>query len=461
MKRKAIVAGIIACLYGLTANAQPAGRIVCPSKQQLAWMNDELGVIFHMDMFLYKPDYYDRDFGHMPPASIFNPTELNTDQWIAAAKQMGAKYAILVTKHGSGFSLWPTHAHDYSVKNCPWKNGQGDIVKMFVASCHKYGIKPGFYYNASVNGYLWVDTPGRVQVEKGAPLTQQDYNKMLVQQLAELWTNYGKLYEIWFDGGLLSPEAGGADVRKLLERLQPDAIAFAGPCGYRHLTRWVGNEIGTAPYPCWATTDSIRRADGSLSIKWEALDGNPYGPFWCPAESDCTLRTRESFMGGWGWTPGQDDMMYSVDQLMEKYVTSVGRNTNMLLGIVVDDKGLVPEGDIRRAAEFGREIQRRFGHPLKRTSGKGEELTLDLGRPASIDRVILQERIAKGERVLAYELQGFSGGQWKTLTTGSCIGHKHIQQFAPVTVEKLRLKISHAKATPLISNFAVFETLRD
>lgn len=429
--------------------------MVVPNERQLEWADAEIGVLIHFDMPTFHKDYSWRNWGTHPDASTFNPTELNTDQWLETAQKLGAKYAVLVAKHCSGFSLWPTEAHEYSVKNSPWKNGEGDIVGDFVASCRKYGIKPGIYASTTANGYLYVDNPGYVQA--GSPVSQEEYNNIVTKQLTELWSNYGELFEIWFDGGVLSKKQGGADVLSLVQKLQPNAIAFQGPYGHPNLVRWVGNEEGVAPYPCWATCDSTTNADGSRVI--QGLNGDAKARFWCPGESDFTLRWNSSYQGGWFWTAGQDSMMFTVPELLRKYETSVGRNTNMLLGLVIDDRGLVPDADVQRIEELGKEIERQYGSPMMRTEGVGNELKLMFEKEISVDRIIIQEDISKGERILAYKLEGLKSDKWMVLYEGSCVGHKHIARFDPQSLEAIRIVITESKAEPQISNFAVFETM--
>ena len=429
--------------------------IVTPNQVQKEWADAEVGVLIHFDMPVYKPEYNWRKFGTHPDPSLFNPTELNTDQWLETASKLGAKYAVLVAKHCSGFSLWPTEAHEYSVKNSSWRNGKGDIVKDFVESCKKYNIKPGIYASTTANGYLYVDNPGLVQ--KGSPVTQKEYNAIVSKQLTELWSNYGDLFEIWFDGGVLSQKEGGADVLSLVKKLQPKAVAFQGPYGHPNLVRWVGNEEGTAPDPCWATADSTTNADGTIVIN--GLNGNPNAPYWCPGESDFTLRWNRSFQGGWFWHENEDEKLFSVEELMHKYETSVGRNTNMLLGIVINDKGLVPDADIKRIEEYGKAIKRTYSNPIAQTSGKGNSLEISLDKATSIDRVILQEDITFGERVLSYKLEAECNGKWIDLYTGTNIGHKRIVKFDSCTMNKIKLTVLSAKAEPNIQNFKVFETL--
>ena len=389
-------------LKALMTAGVPFANIVKPNKVQQDWAEAEIGVLLHLDMPVFHPEYNHREYGTHPDPATFNPTELNTDQWLETAAKLGAKYAVLTAKHGSGFTLWPTSTHDYNISRSPWKDGKGDIVKDFVNSCHKYGIKPGIYANMATNGYLWVDNPGLVQ--PGSPITQEQYSDIIMRQLTELWGNYGPLFEVWFDGGILSPAQGGADVSSLIKKLQPEAIAFQGPYGYDNLIRWVGNEVGTAPDPCWATADSTTNSDGVKVVT--GLNGRPDAPFWCPGESDFTLRRQSAFGGGWMWHEGQDDMMYSIEELMDKYETSVGRNTNMLLGLVIDNRGLIPDADVRQAEKYGEAIRKRYGTPCAETSGKGAQLELNLKTPTLVDRAIIQEEIAEGERVLTWHLEG-------------------------------------------------------
>lgn len=455
---KKFIISIIGGLWIFTSCFSPQNKqdaIIVPNEHQLRWADAEIGVLIHFDMPTFHRDYVWRNWGTHPDASTFNPTELNTDQWLETAQKLGARYAVLVAKHCSGFSLWPTEAHEYSVKNSPWKDGEGDIVKDFVTSCRKYGIKPGIYASTTANGYLYVDNPGRVQ--DGGPVSQEEYNRIVTKQLTELWSNYGKLFEIWFDGGVLTKKQGGADVLSLVQELQPNAIAFQGPYGHPNLVRWVGNEEGVAPYPCWATCDSTTNADGARVI--EGLHGDAHADFWCPGESDFTLRWNSSYQGGWFWTAGQDSMMFTVPELMTKYETSVGRNTNMLLGVVIDDRGLVPDADVKRIEEFGREIVRQYGSPMMCTEGTGNEYVLTFDKPTDVDRIIVQEDIAEGERVQEYKLEGKISGKWIVLDEGSCIGHKRIVRFDSKVLEAVRLAIIASKAEPHIRNFAVFETL--
>ena len=430
-----------------TASAQEP-QAVLPTPSQQKWAAAEIGVLIHFDLQVFEPGYsFRKDWNYHPDPAIFNPQELNTDQWVEAAKRAGATYAVLVAKHCSGFSLWPTKAHPYSVKNTPWRNGQGDIVKDFIASCKRYGLKPGIYASTSANGYLKVDNPGKVI--SGNPEEQQKYNEVVKTQLTELWSNYGDLFEVWFDGGVLPVEQGGCDVLSMLTKHQPAALAFQGPAGHGNNIRWVGNEEGVAPYPCWARADSMTSATGMVEIK--GLNGSPQGAFWCPGEADFPLRKNASFQGGWFWHKDQDDQLRSLDELIDRYVKSVGRNTNMLLGMVVDPRGLVPAADVKRLEEFGDEVKNRFSKPLGSAAGEGNLVTLQLPAPQALRYVVIQEDIAKGERVREYNLDGMADGQWKRLSHGSCIGHKRIEVLDGTRFSAIRLEVVKSDGTAQIS----------
>jgi alpha-L-fucosidase len=429
------------------------GQSVNPTKAQVKWAESEIGVLIHFDMPVFEPQYdFRKDWNYHPDASIFNPKELDTDQWIRAAKAAGAKYAVLVAKHCSGFSLWPTKAHPYSVKFSPWKNGQGDIVKDFIASCKKYGIKPGIYASTSANGYLKVDNPGKVV--SGDPEEQKKYNDIVKMQLTELWSEYGNLFELWFDGGVLPPEKGGFDVLALLKKYQPDAIAFQGPFGYDNNIRWVGNEEGVAPYPCWARADSTTSASGVIEIK--GLNGNPDGLFWCPGESDFPLRKNSSFQGGWFWHKDQDDQIRGLDELVDRYNKSVGRNTNMLLGLVIDERGLVPDADVKRLKEFGVQIKNNFRQPLGETSGTGNEFSVKFQLPLKVKFVVIMEDIAKGERIHEYKISGRAEGKWHVIGSGSSVGHKRIEVIRESLFSAVKLEILRSEGTPVVKSLACY-----
>jgi len=426
-----------------------------PTKAQMEWADMELGVLIHYDIPVFSPGFEFREnWGNPLDVSLFNPAQLDTDQWLSTAAAAGAKYAVLVAKHCSGFSLWPTQAHGYSLKSSPWKNGTGDIVGDFIKSCKKFGIKPGLYYSVACNGYFCVDNPGKVL--SGNENEQKAYNEMVVKQVTELWTQYGDLFEIWFDGGALPPEKGGPDVLSLLLKYQPNAVCFQGPEQSPSILRWVGNESGLAPNPCWSTTNV---ADGDLSGT-EAVPeigiGDPEGRVWAPAETDMPNRYLLSNGGGWFWRAGEDDMLFEPGELLERYYTSVGCNTNLLIGMVIDDRGLVPDADAEQFKKFGDLIKNRFDHPAAETAGTGCEFEIKFDAPAAVNHVILMEDISAGERVREYAVEAEINGINKTICKGFSVGHKRIEQFEDVQATRIRLKILKSTDEPVIRKFAVY-----
>ncbi|MEI7837457.1 MAG: alpha-L-fucosidase [Planctomycetota bacterium] len=196
-----------------------------PTPIQAAWQDMEMGLFVHFNMFTYSGDWNWRSFRDYPAPALFRPDRLDTDQWMEAAAAIGARYAVLTAKHCCGFCLWPTEAYDYGVRQSAWRGGQGDVVGDFVTSCRKHGIRPGLYYSTSANGFLKVDNPGLIAAP-GGPVDQAGYTRICEKQLRELWSRYGELGEIWFDGSSVAVEKGGPDVGALLSELQPTASVF-------------------------------------------------------------------------------------------------------------------------------------------------------------------------------------------------------------------------------------------
>ncbi len=430
-------------------------KIALPTASQLKWADTEIGVIIHFDVQVFEPDYsFRKKWGYTPDPKVFNPAALDTDRWLETAVSAGAKYAVLVAKHCSGFSLWPTKAHSYSVAGSPWKNGQGDIVADFLKSCRKFGVKPGLYCSASCNAYMNVDNPGKVR--SGGQVEQAHYNKVVETQLTELWSQYGELFEIWFDGGVLAPEQGGPDIVPIMRRLQPDAVVFGGPAGWPSLARFVGNERGEAPDPFWSSTDNLEAFDGTTEVA--GLGGNPDGAVWVCGESDMPNRDqKKAFQGGWFWRKGDDQFVYSLDHLTECYFTSVARNTNLLLGMVIDPRGLVPEMDQKRFAEFGRQIKKIFSNCLAKNQGEGNSITLKLPEDKAANMLVIMEDIAYGERIRQYMVEAFTDGKWIKIWQGTCVGHKRIERFIPMQASEIRLTIMKNTGTPKIREFSAWQ----
>lgn len=427
-------------------NQKEKADMAKPSAAQLAWQDMELGMFFHFDIITYAPGWNFRSWKNLPDPDLYNPVDLDTDQWMEAAKAIGAKYAVFVAKHCSGFLQWQSDIYPYGVKQSKWRNGKGDVVGDFVESCHKYGIKPGIYASVTANGYWQVDNPGLVNQGRGDdPAKQAEYAGVCEQMLTELWSDYGDLTEVWFDGGALSPEEGGPDMIPIFQKFQPNAIVFQGPVAS---IRWIGNESGVASYPCWATVPDRDTINSDRNL---LAHGDPDGKLWLPAECDVPIRNHE-----WFWQPNDEHKVYPLDELMDMYYRSVGCNCNLLINANPAPNGLIPDADFQRYVEFGKEIQRRFGEPIAETSGEGDIVELILAGAAKVDHVSIMEDIAYGERVREYVIEGLIGDNWQKLCEGTAIGHKRIEKIDPVEVSGIRLRCGSSVAKPLIRKLIVY-----
>eukprot|EP01123_Difflugia_compressa_P004570 TRINITY_DN16005_c0_g1_i1.p1 TRINITY_DN16005_c0_g1~~TRINITY_DN16005_c0_g1_i1.p1 ORF type:complete len:461 (+),score=96.01 TRINITY_DN16005_c0_g1_i1:179-1384(+) len=378
----------------------------------------------------------------VPDPSVFAPTKLNTDQWISSMKDLGIKYAVLVAKHNCGFCTWPTavnfpsfgFTYNYSVNSSTY---HGDVVKQFVESCTKNGIKPGFYYSVVTNSFLNVAN-GKVA---GGPLsvgqvavTQEQYYEIVVSQLLELWTQYGNLAEIWFDGGYQQDLSN--TIIQLLKEKQPNAVIFNGYGVTTNPVRWIGTETGHAPYPNWATGTSN--------------GGDPTSPVWCPPECDFTLQKYDL------WFYNHLVGVHTLQELVSIYHDSVGRGCNFLIDFAPTPDGVLPDEAVAQYKNLGDFLNKCYGTPVAFVAGQGDSIILNLKSEAQIDRVIIQEDISLGQRVRAYLVEGFIGGVWTKVSNGTSIGNKRIDIFNPVSVTQLRLTATQSVEQPVWYNFAAF-----
>ncbi len=426
-----------------------------PSPQQLAWQEMELGMFIHFNMFTYYRD--DWAVRHDMPAAAFNPRRLDTDQWMEAATAMGARYAILTAQHGEGFCLWPTEAFDYSVRQSPWQGGQGDVVARFVASCHKYGVRPGLYLNFAHNGYCnsmyhkFRDGKGGFKSGRGT-FNSPHYTAICEKILTEICTRYGDLVELWFDGSALPVKLGGPDVAAITEKHQPNAILYGAtqdhPVG--KCIRWVGHEEGHVPQDCWCTMPLWDT--GFHSDRRMLATGDPNGELYLPAEADVTIRNQAR----WVWRPNQEQHVFTVEHMLDLYSRSVGRNANLLINANPDALGLIPEPDFTVYHELGRELRRRFGHAVARAGGEGESVTLELGREATVDHVVIMEDVAQGQRVRQFTVEAQTADGWRVVASGQSIGHKRIAGFEPLTTPRLRLTCGKYVQRPIIKDFSAY-----
>ena len=463
MTRRIFFAFIVSLLCSSVLFSRDSG-IPVPAPRQIKWHEAEMGVVFHYDLHVFDGQKYGQGNNRINPVedyNIFNPEHLDTDQWIRAAKAAGAKFAILTATHETGFGLWQSDVNPYCLKAVKWRDGKGDIVRDFVNSCRKYGIQPGIYVGIRWNSLFGIHNFKAEGDGNFAKNRQEWYRRYCERMVTELCTRYGDLFMIWFDGGADDPRGMGPDVEPIVNRYQPDCLFYHNVD--RADLRWGGSESGTVGYPCWSTFPypySHNRNNESAAAHNELLaHGDPDGAFWVPAMADTPLRGANG-RHEWFWEPGDENAVYPLETLMDMYEKSVGRNATLIVGLTPDPDGLMPEGDVKRLEEWGAEISRRYGHPLGRTSGESEKLTLKLPSVQKADCCIIREDISKGERIRSYRVEARVGGKWQTVCTGTSVGHKRIAYFdTPVEASSFRLVVERCRDVPRISEFSVHCTM--
>lgn len=485
---------------------------VVPSANQLAWQqaNGPVGFVH------FGPNTFTgAEIGTgTEPVTTFAPTNLNTDQWAQTFKSAGIKEVLLVVKHHDGFVLFPSRYTTYSVKfDTAWDNGHGDLVRQFVDSMHKYGLKVGFYLSPAD---LHEAQSGGVYANGSAPrpvtiptlvsgddrtaavqsgklpsfhFTLDDYNTYFLNQMYELLTQYGPVDEVWLDGAnptSRSEPYNWEDWYQLIRTLQPHAVVFNGQD-----VRWVGNESSVARTSEWSTLPfagdpATTRYNHELNVEWTAdlgggdqLTNAANYLSWFPAECDARIES------GWFWHPGNGPK--SLAALQSMYDTSVGRNCQFLLDIPPDTTGQIDSADAGRAAELGNWITQTFGDAndaaigsfASATSGErtaanvadgnpdtswqpaGDtgSVTLTLPNTACVDNVVLKESIASGQEAESFTVDGLVGGAWQQIAAGTTIGAERILPLsAPAKASALRLTITGARATPSIATFGATKT---
>jgi len=402
-------------LLAVTLTAQNF-KDVRPSPQQLAWQDLEIGVLIHFG----TNTFLDREWGDgTADPSVFAPTALDAEQWVKAAKAGGAKYLIMVAKHHDGFALFPSSHTDYSVKASPYKGGKGDVVAEVEAACRKHGLGFGIYLSP------WDRHDKRYADSKA-------YDNYYNSQLTELARNYGPLVEFWLDGA--GSEGHVYDFQRYIRTMrtyQPNVLLFAdaGLLPYGDI-RWVGNESGVAHEENWNVLDNY----GLLK--------------WRPAEADTPLRKRH-----WFWHPNAESKLLSLDELMGIYEKTVGRGAQLVLGLAPDNRGLMPEVDVKRLEEFGAEVQRIYGNDLAKGRSTGTYATL--APNTKIDRVVLAEDLNDGQNVRSYVVRARVGGEWKEVAHGTTIGHKKIEIFPAVTADAVQLNVLASLNDPKLKRMTV------
>ena len=472
-----ILTGILSCTRVIPP--EPYGPL--PSERQLAWHELEYYMFVHFTVNTFT----DKEWGYGDEdESVFNPSEMDCRQWARVAKEAGMKGIIITAKHHDGFCLWPSEYTEHSVKNSTWKDGKGDVLRELRQACDEYGLKFGIYLSP------W----DRNSAVYGTP----EYLTYYRNQLRELLTDYGDVFEVWFDGanGGDGYYGGARETRridnrtyydwpnthKIVRELQPMAVMFsdAGPD-----IRWVGNERGMGSLTNWCLLNKDEMWPGGNFAR-ELGEGHENGNYWVPAEVDVSIRP------GWFFHSNEDSLVKTPEKLLDIYYSSVGRNCNLILNIPPDRRGLLHENDVKSLLEFKDMLDKEFETDVARgkkvsvsqrrgkdykgsnvndgdpdtywatsDSTKTGELIIDLGIETEVNRIILQEGIKLGQRVREFSVSAFNNGEWTQLLEGTTIGHKVIRKFPVVKTTKIKVTISRSKACPVISNIELYRAPGD
>lgn len=473
-----VVACCLSCTSGKVLPPDPI--LPVPEPKQVEWQQMETYAFIHFGLNTFN----DREWGYGDTdPKVFNPTNLDCDQWAQTLVKAGMKGVILTAKHHDGFCLWPFEGTEYSIKNSPWKNGKGNVVKELSEACKKYGLKFAVYLSP------W----DRHQANYGTP----EYLPYFYAQLHDLLTNYGPVFEVWFDGanGGDGWYGGAKDIRtidrknyynypriyEMLDSIQPQAIIFSdgGPgC------RWVGNEKGFAGATNWSFLREGEVHPGyekSYELQYGHADGNQ----WVPAECDVSIRP------GWFYHPEEDDRVKSPDQLVDLYYRSVGHNATLLLNFPVDRRGLIHPVDSANAVRFHEMIQQQLktnlvaGMTPKVSNERGgdfvasaltddnfdtywatedgvttADIEFSFDTPTRMNRMMLQEYIPLGQRVKAFVVEYLDKDTWlpvKLNEETTTIGYKRLLRFETVETKGIRIRITDARGPLCLSNVGVYD----
>jgi len=441
-----------------------------PSKAQLTWHEMEFYFFVH-----FGPNTFtDKEWGHGDePEDVFNPTQLDCRQWARIAKQAGAKGIIITAKHHDGFCLWPSKYSTHTVRESKWKNGKGDVLKELSQACIEYGLKFGVYISPWDRNHPKYGTP--------------QYNDVFVNMMKEIFTNYGPIWELWWDGANGEGPNGKKQVydwdrfKKTVKTLSPNTVVFSdvGP----HI-RWVGNENGIAGKTNWNYLDTVGFTPGLGAPSTDILNtGNMFGKTWIPAECDVSIRP------GWFWHANENDKVKMPEQLFDLYLRSVGRGSNLLLNVPPDRRGLINENDSTALVEFKKIRDKSFERNLlkgniatvynnlkgnltklitdensntyvtTRISKGGDSppnFILKFNSETKINCLVLQEAISKGQQIKEMEIiliHDNTGIKDLHITT---VGRKRIITFPAVSVDSVLLYIKESKSNAVLSEVAAY-----
>lgn len=473
---------LLSCSSASKNSAPPEPLHPIPTQAQLDWHQMEMYAFIHFTTNTFTN--LEWGYGDESP-EIFNPTELHTDQWMEVISNAGFTGVILTAKHHDGFSLWPSEYTEHSVKNSPYKNGKGDIVGEVEASARNYGLKFGVYLSP------W----DRNHPDYGRP----EYIDYYRNQLEEIFTNYGPVFEMWFDGANGGDGYyGGANETRQIDRqtyyrwpetldfvrsLQPDSpVLFFSDAGPN--IRWVGNEQGWVSETNWNSINNDTLYAGQAGINDLLSTGEEHGTIWIPAEVDVPIRP------GWFYHPEEDSLVKTPEELFEIYLSSVGRGSNLLLNIPPDRRGLIHENDVASLQGFRALLDEAFGEnlisgsigitadqirgdlpefgPQNLVDRKDDtywtvndeitnaSFTVKLDTQKEITYVLLKETIRLGQRIKKFTVEAVVDEEWTTIATGTTIGYKRILPVDSIVTDQIRVTIEDSQAAPVLTAIELY-----
>lgn len=430
---------ILLSVLAVACQPKPYGPV--PTEAQLHWQRMEYNMFVH-----FGPNTFSgAEWGSgTEPEDLFHPTELDCRQWAATARKAGMKGIIVTAKHHDGFCLWPSRTSTHTVAQSSWRGGEGDVLKELSEACREYGLGFGVYLSPWDRNHPLYGTPA--------------YNDAYVAALQEIHDGrYGPVFEHWFDGACGEGPTGKRQVYDwplffgTLRQLTPQTILFSdiGPdC------RWVGNEQGRASETAWSRLDTAGFTPGAGAPPIDTLQlGNVHGTAWVPAETDVSIRP------GWFWRESETEQVKTAEMLLDIWLTSVGRNSVLLLNVPADTRGRIPAADSLRLMEFRALRERVFGNNLAQDSRqrlRGNTLDITLPEARTFNLIELREDISLGQRISSFHIEAEQEGIWTVLVEGTTIGYKRILPVPECSNRHLRVRITGSYAPPVLQAAALY-----
>jgi len=445
---------------------EPGNNLPLPTSQQLAWHEMEFYFFVH-----FGPNTFtDKEWGHGDePEDVFNPAQLDCRQWARIAKTSGAKGIIITAKHHDGFCLWPSKYSKHTVRESKWKNGKGDVLKELSQACKEEGLKFGVYISPWDRNHPKYGTP--------------EYNDVFVNMMKEIFTNYGPIWELWWDGANGEGPNGKKQVydwerfKETVKTLSPKTVVFSdvGPN-----IRWVGNESGIAGKTNWNYLDTVGYSPGIKAPSTDTLNtGNMFGKAWIPAECDVSIRP------GWFWHENENSKVKSENELFELYLKSVGRGANFLLNVPPDRRGLINENDSAALLSFKKLKDKSFENNLLSDAKAYWEInesaflndsvsyrvfdkkkmayginspgfTVQLPMPRQINCIALREAIHLGQTIEKFKIILFNNNQQVGEIDGTTIGRKRILTFPELEITSFKVYLVDRFGNDNVSNVSAY-----